>query len=85
MRNLQVKTVFTNYYLKLSLSVFLKCFSIFAQFQPHVSYRHVSYKNRVIGVRSYSTELSVLLSCMRHRKLLIKVNNVYDSCAITPN
>ena len=30
--------------LKLSLPVFLKCFLIFPQFQPHVSYKHVSYK-----------------------------------------
>ena len=31
------KTVFTSYYFKLSLPVFLKCFITFAQLQPHVS------------------------------------------------
>ena len=38
------KTVFAKYYLKLSL-MFLKLFLIFAQFQPHVSYKKpVIYK-----------------------------------------
>ena len=46
MKNLLVKTVFARYYLKFSQSVFLKCFLIFAQFQPHVSCRHVSYKTK---------------------------------------
>ena len=46
--NLLVKTISRSYYLKLSLPVCLKCFLIFAQFQPHVSYRDVSYKKRAI-------------------------------------
>ena len=33
-------------YLKLSLPVFLKCFLIFALFQPHVSHGHVSYTKK---------------------------------------
>ena len=40
--NLQVKTVFASYYLKLSLSMLLKCFLIFAKFRPNISYRNVS-------------------------------------------
>ena len=39
-----VKTAFASYYLKLCLPMFLKCFSIFAYFQSHVSYINVSYK-----------------------------------------
>ena len=41
------KTVLAWYCLKLSLPIFLKRFLIFAQFQPHVSYRHVSYLKNV--------------------------------------
>ena len=40
------KTTFSSYCLKLSLPMFLKCFLIFAKFQYHVSYRHVSYKKK---------------------------------------
>ena len=38
-RDLLVKAVYTSYCLMLSLPVFLKCFSIFAEFQSHVSYK----------------------------------------------
>ena len=38
-KNLLVKTVFASYYLKLSLPMLLNCFLIFAQVQPHVSYK----------------------------------------------
>ena len=41
------RTAFVGCYLKLSLPVFLKFFSMFPHFQPHVSYKHVSYKNDV--------------------------------------
>ena len=44
MKDLLVKTVFESHFLKLSLPTFLKCFLIFAYFQPHFSYRQVSYK-----------------------------------------
>ena len=44
---LQVKTVFASYNLKHSLPMFLKCFLIVAQFQPPVSYGHMSYKKCV--------------------------------------
>ena len=40
------KFLIKNVYLKLSLSMFLKGFLIFAIFQPHVSYRQVSYKKK---------------------------------------
>ena len=43
-KHLLAKTALLIYYLKFSLVVFLKCFLTFALFQPHVSYRHVSYK-----------------------------------------
>ena len=43
-KNLLVKTTFASYYLKLSLRLFLKCFLMFVEFQPHVLYGHVSYK-----------------------------------------
>ena len=47
MKNFLAKTVFASCYLKLSPPMVLKCFLIFAQFQPHVSYRPVSYKQNV--------------------------------------
>ena len=42
-KSLLVKAAFASDYLKLGLPMFVKCFLIFAKFQPHVSYRHVSY------------------------------------------
>ena len=36
--------------------MFLKCFLIFAQFQPHVSYRHVSYKKACTGQIGFKTD-----------------------------
>ena len=51
-KNLLVKTVFASYCLKLTLPVFLKCFLMFAYFQPRVSYRHVSYKKRLFKTQT---------------------------------
>ena len=45
------RTVFASCYLKLSLPVLLRCFLIFAQFWPHVSYGHVSYKKPCIMLK----------------------------------
>ena len=36
-KNLPVKTVLASLSLKFSLPIFLKCFLIFAEFQPHIS------------------------------------------------
>ena len=38
-KSLLVITVLASYTLKLSLPIFLKCFLIFAKFQPHISYQ----------------------------------------------
>ena len=43
-KNFCTKTDFSSLYLKLSLSVILKCFLISARFEPHISYIIVSYK-----------------------------------------
>ena len=42
-----VKTVFSNNYLKISLSPFLKCLLILTKSQLHVSYSNVSYKQKL--------------------------------------
>ena len=69
-KDLLVRTVFASYSFKLSLPMFLKCFLIFNEFQPHVSNRHVSYKNvySISFVRwlrnhnlSYKTSNAILL------------------------
>ena len=53
-KNLLVKAVFASYYLKLSLPMLLKRFLIFAELQPRVSYRHVSYKKKTCIVNNIS-------------------------------
>ena len=50
------KIVFASYYLKLSLPMLLKYFLIFALFQPHASYRHISLKNYVYQVTIHFLE-----------------------------
>ena len=50
-KHLLGKTAYTSYYLKLSLPMLLECFLIFAQIQPRVSYRYVSYKKHVNKIR----------------------------------
>ena len=60
------ETVFVRCYLKLSLPVFLKRVLIFAQFHPHVSYRHVSYKKNGHFKRTWSLFTFNHCACTKH-------------------
>ena len=55
-------TVFSSLLFKLSLPMCLKCFLTFGQFQPHVSYRHVSYIKEACS----SVHSCIMISLMYH-------------------